>query len=82
MDALRIREFFFKSNNELSNSSDSTREDSLSSNKGQWRKKWDVDLISIPQLQRGVIQFWKLWLNVHVDGSVLDEVVSLVVSLD
>ena len=74
MDALRIREFFVKSNNELPNSSVSIREDSfvsinlqsilfrvlrrvilLSSNKGQ--------LLSIPQLQRRLMQFWKLWLN-------------------
>ena len=77
-----MREFFFKSNNELPNTSVFIKEDSfvsinlqsilfrvlrrvilLSSNKGQWRKKWDVDSISIPQLQRGLIQFWKLWLN-------------------
>ena len=31
MDALRIREFFFKSNNELPNSSVSIREDSIAS---------------------------------------------------
>ena len=35
----------------------------LASNKGQWRKKWDFDSISIPQLQRGLLQLWKLWLN-------------------
>ena len=38
----------------------------FSSNKGQWRKKWDVDTISIPQLQRGLIHFWKLWLNLYL----------------
>ena len=77
-----MREFFFKSNNELPNTSVFIKEDSfvsinlqsilfrvlrrvilLSSNKGQWRKKWDVDSISIPQLQRGLIQFWRLRLN-------------------
>ena len=71
-----MREFFFKSNNELPNSSVSIKEDSfisfnlqsvlfrvlmrvlvLLSNNGQWRKKWDVDSISmIAQLQRGLIQ--------------------------
>ena len=82
MDALRIREFFSNSDNELLNRNVSIKEDSfvsinlqsiffrvlrrvilLSSNKGQWRKKWDVDSTSIPQLQKGLIQFWKLWLN-------------------
>ena len=37
----------------------------LSSNKAQWRKKWEVDSIFIPQLQGGLIQFWKLWLNLR-----------------
>ena len=81
-DALRVREFFFKSNNELPNISISFEEDSfvsinwqsilfrvlrrvilLLSNNRQWRRKWEVDSISIPQLQRGLIRFWKLWLN-------------------
>ena len=84
MYASRMNEgvFFFKSNNELPNSSVFIKEDSffsinlqsilfrvlrrvivLSSNNGQWIKKWDVDSISIAQLQRGLIQFWILWLN-------------------
>ena len=29
----------------------------LSSNKAQWSKKGDVDSISIPQIQKGLIQF-------------------------
>ena len=37
----------------------------LSSNKAQWSKKGDVDSISIPQIQKGLIQFWKLWLNLY-----------------
>ena len=35
----------------------------LSWNIGQRRKKLDVDSISISQLHRGSLQFWKLWLN-------------------
>ena len=63
------KEVFFKSNNELPNSSVSVKEDSfivlwvlrrlilLSSIKGQCRKKRKVNSISIPQLQRGLMQF-------------------------
>ena len=31
--------------------------------KGQWRKKWIVDSTSLPQLHIGLIESWKLWLN-------------------
>ena len=72
MDALRIREFFFKPNNELPNSSVSIREDSLVSINFQiilFRVLGRVILLSsnkgqwrrwfetIPQLHRGLIQF-------------------------
>ena len=30
----------------------------LLSNKRQWGQKWDVNSIFIPQLQRGLMQFW------------------------
>ena len=32
-------------------------------NKGQWRTKWVVDSMSWPQLYKGLIESWKLWLN-------------------
>ena len=35
----------------------------LTLNMGQWRRKWDVDSTSKPQLQSGFKQFWKLCLN-------------------
>ena len=73
-----MRQFFFKSYNEFSNSSIAIKEDSfhpinlqsilsrmlrrvivLSPNNGQF------DSISIAQLQRRLIQFWKLWLNLR-----------------
>ena len=30
---------------------------------GQWRKKWTIDSISFPQLQKGSTESWKLCLN-------------------
>ena len=51
----------------------------LSSHKGQWRKNWDIDSIFILQLQKDEHSFENCdWIYVHVDGSVLDLVVSLV----
>ena len=35
----------------------------LSSNKGMWGNKWEVDSISIPQLQRELMKFQKLLFN-------------------
>ena len=32
-------------------------------NEGQWRRKWEVDSISKPQLQIGFKQSWKFCLN-------------------
>ena len=78
MGTLRVGEIFSKSNNELPNSNVSVQEDLFASVslqsvflvcsgewffKGQWRKKWEVDSTSITQLQKGLIQFWKVWLN-------------------
>ena len=79
MDELRIRKFFsnqtmncqtvvfllkkIHSSLSICNQFHLGRVILLSSNKREWIKKWELDSISIPQLQRGLMQFWKLWLN-------------------